>query len=310
MANHSRLPKPRKSNINPFMRTLLHAVAILATAAHAYAAPDPLERLENCTLAPTEWADGDSFLVKTTDGKQLTVRLYGADCIEYHVTDESDARRLREQRRYFGIAEFGGSPEKSIALAKSIGGLAAEETVRVLGKPFIVHTSFADARGDGKHQRIYGFVTTADGADLSSHLVSAGLARAFGVYKTTPLGKSGNEYRAQLTDLELRAARLGSGAWKNTDWNQLPEERMMQREEDAELDLATGAKQEFSGNPVNINTAARDELMRVPGIGEVTANRIIEGRPYGKPADLEKVEGISAKTVERYLEYLDFGKAP
>src|SRR5690606_22048714 len=129
----------------------------------------------------------------------------------YHVTDASDARRLREQRRYFGIAEYGKSPEKSIALAKSLGGIAAKEVVRVLEKPFTVHTSFADARGDGKHKRIYGFITTADGKDLASHLVSSGHARAFGVCKATPLGKSGRDYRAQLADLELQAARLGKG---------------------------------------------------------------------------------------------------
>lgn len=292
------------------MNFLQATAAILATASIGWAAPEPLQRLENCTLVPTEWADGDSFLVKTADGKELTVRLYGADCIEYHVTDESDARRLREQRRYFGIAEFGGSPESSIALAKDTGGLAAKETVRILGKPFTVHTSFSDARGDGKHKRVYAFVTTSDGGDLASHLVSKGLARAFGVYKTTPLGKSGEDYRAQLADLELRAARLSSGAWQHTDWNQLPEEREIQREEDSELELATGAKQEFSGKPVNVNTAARDELMRIPGIGEVRANRIIEGRPYGKPADLEKVNGLSAKTIESLAGYLEFGGMP
>jgi competence protein ComEA len=292
------------------MNFLRISAAIIAASGLSWAAPDRLERLENCSLVPTQWADGDSFLVKTADGRELTIRLYGADCIEYHVGDESDARRLREQRRYFGIAEHGESAEKSISLAKILGGQAAEETARVLGKPFTVHTAFSDARGDGKYKRIYGFVTTAADGDLASHLVSKGLARAFGVYRETPLGKSGSDYRAQLTDFELRAARLGSGAWHHTDWNQLPGERKMQREEDAELDLATGAKQEFSGNPVNVNTAARDDLMRIPGIGEVTANRIIEGRPYGKPADLEKVDGIGARTIERLLGYLEFGKAP
>ncbi len=291
------------------MTPMRYVAPILAAISLASAAPDPLTRLENCTLVATEWADGDSFLVKTADGKELTVRLYGADCIEFHVTDKSDAARLAEQRRYFGISKFGGTAEKSIALAKSLGGLATEETVRVLAKPFTVHTSYADARGDGKHQRVYGFVTTASGEDLASHLVSAGLARAFGVYKTTPLGKPGTEFRAQLADLELRAARLGSGAWKYTDWNQLPEERKIQREEDSELELATGAKQQFSGKPININTAARDELMRIPGVGEVTANRIIEGRPYRKPSDLEKVDGIGAKTVERIKGFLDFSKS-
>lgn len=292
------------------MNFLRLSATIIAASGISWAAPDPLERLDNCSLVPTAWADGDSFLVKTADGKELTIRLYGADCIEYHIADETDARRLREQRRYFGIAEHGKSPEKSIALAKTLGGQAAEETAKALGKSFTVHTAFSDARGDGKHKRFYGFVTTADHGDLASHLVSKGLARAFGVYRETPLGKSGSDYRAQLTDFELRAARLGSGAWHHTDWNQLPGERNMQREEDAELNLATGAKQEFSGDPVNVNTAARDELMSIPGIGEVTANRIIEGRPYHKPEDLEKVDGIGARTIERLLGYLEFAKAP
>lgn len=288
------------------MKLPLTAVAVLAAYGTSWAAPDPLEHLENCTLVHTEWADGDSFLIRTADGKELTLRLYGADCIEYHVTDETDARRLREQRRYFGIAEHGKSPETSIALAKGLGKQAAEETAHALSKPFTVHTSFADARGDGKHERIYGFLTTAEGADLASHLVTKGLARAFGVYKQTPLGKSGSDYRAELTDLELRSARLGTGAWKHTDWNLLPEERRMQREEDSELELATGAKREFSGKPIKVNSAARDELMSIPGIGEVTANRIIGGRPYANADELEKVEGLGEKTIEKISGYLDF----
>jgi len=273
-------------------------------------APDPLKSLENCRFVPTPWADGDSFLVRTKDGGEMTVRLYGADCIEFHVTDDTDARRLREQRRYFGIAESGGSPEKSISLAKRLGGLAARETAKQLAAPFTVHTAFSDARGDGKHKRIYGFVETSDGKDLSEQLVSKGLARAFGVYRETPLGVSGKDYRAQLEDLELRAAKTGAGAWAETDWDKLPFERGEQRTEDTEMDLATGAKREFSGTPINVNTAARDELMTLPGIGETTANRIIGGRPYKSLAGLDEVEGIGEKTLERLGGYLRFGETP
>ena len=45
------------------------------------------------------------------------------------------------------------------------------ELVAALAKPFTVHTAFADARGDGKHKRIYGFVTTADGEDLAGRQI-------------------------------------------------------------------------------------------------------------------------------------------
>ena len=283
---------------------------LLVVSGLCQGASTPLQSLENCRFIPTPWADGDSFLVRTKDGEEMTVRLYGADCIEFHVTDNSDARRLREQRRYFGISGFGGSPQKSIKLAKGLGGLAAEETAKLLATPFTVHTAFSDARGDGKHKRIYGFVETSDGSDLSGNLVSKGLARAFGVYRETPQGTSGKEYRAQLEDLELRAAKIGLGAWAKTDWDKLPFERGEQRTEDTEMDLATGAKREFTGPPINVNTAARDELMTIPGIGEVTANRIIEGRPYKALADLDEVDGIGGKTLERLAKYLDFGGKP
>ena len=54
-----------------------------------------LQTFDNVRLIPTAWADGDSFRVVFTTGEEHTVRLYGADCIEYHVTDRTDARRLR-----------------------------------------------------------------------------------------------------------------------------------------------------------------------------------------------------------------------
>jgi len=40
------------------------------------------------------------------------------------------------------------------------------------------------------------------------------------------------------------------------------------------------------------NTASRDDLMRLPGVGETLANRIIEHRPYRRVVDLLEVEGI------------------
>ncbi|MDA7877079.1 helix-hairpin-helix domain-containing protein [Akkermansiaceae bacterium] len=267
---------------------------------------EPLKSLENCRFEETEWADGDSFPIITKTGEKMTVRLYGADCIEHHVTDESDARRLRAQRRYFGIAEYGDGPKVSIALAKNLGGAATTETARLLKDPFTVHSAFADARGDGKYKRIYAFVTTSNGTDLSAYLVSKGLARAFGVYRERPEGLSAADYKDQLADLELKAAKLGLGAWKHTDWEKLIKERDEQRKEDSELGLATGAKGKFSGPPINANTAARDELMRLPGVGEVTANRIIQGRPYRSLADLDRVEGIGEKTLKKLATSLVF----
>ncbi len=283
---------------------LSRILRLFCILAPALAAAQELQRLDGCRFVPTAWADGDSFLVRTADGAEHTVRLYGVDCVEYHVTDKTDADRLREQRRYFGIAEAGGSPQTSIALAKEAGRLAAEETSRALSHPFTLHTAFADARGDGKYKRIYAFVTTAGGDDLGERLVGKGLARAFGVYREGPDGSHRDTYREKLRDLELRAARLGRGVWAGTDWEKLPAERQLQRDEDAETGLATGAKRAAADKPVDLNTAARDELMTLPGIGEIMANRIIEGRPYGAVGELGKIPGIGTKTLEELRPYV------
>jgi len=286
------------------IKPLSRFLPILAAIPMMVAAADDLITFKTCKLISTEWADGDSFLIQTADGASHTIRLYGADCIEWHVTDDSDARRLRAQRRYFGISEFGGSSQASIDAAKGLGKAAADEVVAVLAKPFTVHTAFADARGDGRHRRVYGFVTTADGEDLAERLVRLGLARAFGVYRETPAKMAAGDYRARLQDIELQAAKRGVGAWAKTNWDRLPGERLEERQEDADLALATARQKLVPGTRIDPNTAARDELMKLPGIGEVTANRIIEARPFKNVQDILKVEGIGKKTFERIAPFL------
>ena len=277
----------------------LVAILVVACLTLASAAAQALTTWKQCTLIPSEWADGDSFQIQTPNGEKHTIRLYGADCIEWHVSDDSDARRLRAQRRYFGISEWGGSPKASIQAAKELGEATAKEVTSALNRPFQVHTAFADARGDGKYKRIYAFVTTAEGEDLAERLIRLGLARAFGVYRETPTVKTSNDYREYLQDVELQAAKRGVGTWAKTNWELLPAERQAERQENDELAMAAGNAKLAPGAKINPNTAARDELMLLPGVGEVTANRIIQARPFRKPDDLLNVEGIGPKTLEK-----------
>lgn len=53
---------------------------------------------------------------------------------------------------------------------------------------------------------------------------------------------------------------------------------------------------------VNINFASKEELMKLPGVGEVTADRIIEYRKkssYSKKEDLKNVNGIGEATYKK-----------
>lgn len=268
-------------------------------------AQQPLEKLENCVYVPTGWADGDSFLVRTAEGKELTVRLYGADCFEWHVSDETDARRLRAQRRYFGISQIGEDAATSIELAKSYGEKAGKHVKSLLARPFTVFTSWADARGDGRFERVYAFVRLEDGRDLASVLVEEGLARAYGVYRGTPNGETKEEYREAIGDLELQAAKMGRGIWARTDWDALPEQRRAQRAEDQEIAIASGTEKAEEGFVIDPNTAARDELQKLPGIGETIANRIIEARPFQTIEDLLRVPGIGDATLDRIRPHLE-----
>ncbi|MEO5916521.1 MAG: helix-hairpin-helix domain-containing protein [Luteolibacter sp.] len=260
-------------------------------------AGEELRKFAGCRLVETEWADGDSFPVKFSDGKQQTIRLYGADCIEMHVNgNDSNARRLRDQRRYFGIAD--------ILIAKSQGETAKLETTKLLSQPFTVYTSFADGRGDSRFERIYGFVETSDGKNLAAELVSKGLARAFGVVHQLPDGTSGTEWREHLADIELTAARAGRGAWAMTDWEKLPDFRKQAREENSELETAKGTKQAVENKPVDINHASRDELMTLPQIGEKKALSIIEARPYKDIQDLLRAKDIGRSVLGKITPYI------
>lgn len=61
---------------------------------------------------------------------------------------------------------------------------------------------------------------------------------------------------------------------------------------------------------ININTASLTELCTLPGIGEITANAIIEYRTTNgaidSPEQLMEIKGIGLKKLEGIIDFISF----
>ena len=64
------------------------------------------------------------------------------------------------------------------------------------------------------------------------------------------------------------------------------------------------------GGIVRVNAASAAELVALPGVGPVMAQRILEYRtahgPFGSLVDLRRVKGIGARTCERLAPHVRF----
>ena len=98
------------------------------------------------------------------------------------------------------------------------------------------------------------------------------------------------------------------GANRFTSTSNLPRPTPPTSTQDA---AARGGKKELAaGTRIDINKASAEELQRLPGVGPVLAGRIIaerEKKRFDSAADLRRVSGIGAKTLEKLRPFLTFG---
>ncbi|MEI8063096.1 MAG: helix-hairpin-helix domain-containing protein [Verrucomicrobiota bacterium] len=251
-----------------------------------------LQKFNNVRLVDNPSNDGDSFVVQAGDRK-LHLRLYFVDCPESVATTDADAKRVREQARYYGITD-----------AKKIfefGHAATVFTAKLLARPFTVYTAFASAMGRSPGGRVYAFVITSDGQDLAYALVENGLARAYGTKHDGPGGKRPDELQKELQALEVAAMLEHRGGWVATEAKEIARLRAEQQADDRadkELIKFSAGKHAAPGS-VDLNTATARELQSVSGIGPILATEIIAGRPYKSVDELLRISGVGQKLLER-----------
>lgn len=71
--------------------------------------------------------------------------------------------------------------------------------------------------------------------------------------------------------------------------------------------IIVSATEEQASGLININTADAAELMKLKGVGEKTAEKIIEYRvqtPFEKPEDIMNVKGIGEKKFEDIKDHI------
>jgi competence protein ComEA len=59
-----------------------------------------------------------------------------------------------------------------------------------------------------------------------------------------------------------------------------------------------------AGDLIDLNTATLAELDTLPGVGPATAQRIVDGRPYGKIEDLLRIKGIGQATFDKLKDHI------
>lgn len=86
-----------------------------------------------------------------------------------------------------------------------------------------------------------------------------------------------------------------TGAWLVVNATAAPSSTTSPRV-DAEVSVAAAAAM---GRPISLNRATQAELESLPGIGPSLAKRLIEGRPYARFEDVDRVKGIGPAKLAR-----------
>ena len=83
-----------------------------------------------------------------------------------------------------------------------------------------------------------------------------------------------------------------------SSWAQATKTAPVTAQEKAKEKAKESAAEKAATKDVDLNSATSEELMTIPGVGEATSEKIIEGRPYKTVDDLSKA-GVTAAAIAK-----------
>ncbi|WP_125152586.1 helix-hairpin-helix domain-containing protein [Clostridium rectalis] len=125
--------------------------------------------------------------------------------------------------------------------------------------------------------------------------------------------KSPGVYDLPIDSRVKDALKIAGGFTKNADTSTLNLAQILKDEEHIYIDKTekeqTTSNIKTKDSKVNINKASKDELKTIPGVGDITADNIINYREekgrFNSIDDIKKVDRIGEKTFEKIKSKID-----
>jgi competence protein ComEA len=314
-------------------RSALLGAALWLLCSGLTSAREPWVVLKDCRLVRSEASDADSFHVKA-GGKEYIFRLYFVDAPE---TDMSIEDRVREQAKYFGL-----TPEQTITLGEHARRFTREKlaqpfTVRTcmqdaMGRSKMArHYAFVEtSEGDLAElltanglARIHGAEAQPAGLrsperywDKLKRLEREAKQLKVGAWGAPSGRMTARSPKAQpktgpnsfdaFFHPERLAAADGSGTSTPAETPSPPPAAIFPPRFGTSSPVSAispSSSVSSVGGKLDVNAATSADLLAIPGIGPVLAQRIIEARPFQSADDLINVKGIGPKKFETIREH-------
>ncbi len=159
-----------------------------------------------------------------------------------------------------------------------------EDSNELIEKHIIVYVA-----GEVNHE---GLVDLIEGERISDAITKAG-----GLKENANISEINMAYQMQDGEKLFIPSKIKEG---ETEENKIEEKTYITKANGEGIVSRNPSKSNTSSKKININTASKDELMKISGVGESTANKIISYRENKKFNSIEEIKNIPGIGDSKY----------